>query len=376
MSKYYDKYLKYKKKYLMLQGGSVMLSSTLQYNVFVLSGDFARPTIESKLHVSADDLMNRIGFLNAEIKRSIFDHIATEEKTLMKEANDTRDREIIAFAITHPGQVMKETPLGINKKMNSVLDHMNMPISMLYDQATYLYAYSQDINDYFAKKSTEYGIQITVFNGSNQYFKGIDSASYKTGINILMGCNTNREANNLNEKYNKNGKYFVGYDKIIHTYGNDVYSCNNQFGKLDYPEYQKIMGSMPEEKPIIKLIKLFYYRLLNCKKCRECSLFDDRLFDNNMLRLKGIIESTKSISEDESYFKGDDNYKPEKSICTSPCTITDCTIDVNFENFFSDILNAYQQKEDDKKIKSDLFKLIIEKKNEIHSEKKEKIKKK
>lgn len=376
MSKYYDKYLKYKKKYLMLQGGSVMLSSTLQYNVFVLSGDFARPNIESKLHVSADDLMNRIGFLNAEIKRSIFDHITNQETILMKEAIATRDREIIAYAIKNPGKVMEETPLGINKKMNSVLDRMNTPISMLYDKANHLYKYSQDINDYFAKKSIEHRIQITVFNGSNEYFKGIASVFYKTGINILMGCSTNREANNLNGLYNKIGKYFVGYNNFIHAYGNDVYSCNNLFGNLDYSAYQKIMDSITEEKPIIKLIKLFYYRLHNCKKCRDCSLFDDKLFDNNMLRLKGIIESTKSISEDESYFKGDNNYKPEKSICTSPCTITDCTIDVNFENFFSDILNAYQQKEDDKKIKSDLFKLIIEKKNEIHSEKKEKIKKK
>jgi hypothetical protein len=212
-------------------------------------------------------------------------------------------------------------------------------LAALYDSIALLYLASDEFQSYWRGLETEFDKKIKIFYAETP---SIENAEFKTtkanfivGINILLSCNSHIVAHQLNNLYNTEGKYFIGFNFFAHVYGTSFIKCktslnciNNYF--LESDEYKAIIG---EGEPVIKLIKLMFYLFKNeCSKCRECVFFKKEQIKNKIRAIVDKMNKPKiedrCLGPNESYFK--ENIAID---CVDPGQ--DCHVDEAYESFIS-----------------------------------------
>ena len=123
---------------------------------------------------------------------------------------------------------------------------MGKEIWEVFDNITYLFLYSPEIYTFYKKLANETKTSITVWNGDASSFSHYKNNNvdlpYREGLNILLSCSSASLTKDLNKKYNKDNKSFIGFGKNIHTYGNNIYSFCGEgptLMKIKYSEKKK-----------------------------------------------------------------------------------------------------------------------------------------
>ena len=217
--------------------------------------------------------------------------------------------------------------------------YSNTEIVSLYDTIGSLYICSKPIQDLWNKLALELELNIAIFNGENDAFqyKHLDESNYIKGINILKSCSSDKMAKELNNKYNTNGKFFIGIRGTTHNYGSSFYMCKKRL-EIEAKDFVDEYEKYPDTFPILRIIKIFF----NNFNSRDCSIF-------TIKKIKAKLESVKGkkkfgITNKDYYFNSDFQQN---------CTSDICTIDVEFEKYINDIIKEIEQEEKDKKERID-----------------------
>jgi hypothetical protein len=210
----------------------------------------------------------------------------------------------------------------------------------LYDKIGILYICTQQINNLWNELANDVRLNINIFIGDGDTFMSLKDKHYQKGVNILFGCSTQKYARNLNTiENNSNGKYFIGFNGYIHSYGSSIYWCKDKYLKITIEEFINEYEEYAEEYPINKIIKMFYNRLHHCKintDCRNCNLIILSKIKEKLLKLKPNIEKKLKFSIKDSYINSNFHIK---------CDTFDCRPDTGFENYIRDTMKIIDEKE-------------------------------
>ena len=216
-------------------------------------------------------------------------------------------------------------------------------IVSLYDKIGSLYICSKPIEDLWNKLALELKLNIAIFNGESDAFqyKFLDESNYINGINILKSCSSDKMAKELNNKYNTNGKFFIGIRGTTHNYGSSFYMCKKRL-EIEAKDFVDEYEKYPDTFPIVRIIKIFF----NNFNSRDCSIFTIEKIKSKLESVKG--KNKFGITNKDYYFNSDFQQN---------CTSDICTIDVEFEKYINDIMKEIEQ---EKKVKNERIAKIEE----------------
>jgi hypothetical protein len=296
---YKNKYIKYKNKYINLKklyGGSISTSIYL-----VASKEVNRHHFELVVPDSPHQLL----YINKLLQ--------DRENDNLKNLND------------------KSESMYSQAKQDSFdsTDFVN-----LYDAIGALYICTTKINDLWNILANHVGFNIAIFNGDKTLFRQINPSKFIVGLNILFGCSTKENAEELNNKTNNSkGIYFIGIDGYKHNYGSSIYACGPNSLKMTTQEFIREYESYSEEYPIIRIIKIFFSKFKYCKEetCRNCNVISLDKIQQKLLKLKPKIEKKESFTGKDHYFNTD--YQDN-------CNVVKCIPDLEFESYIKQKIYA------------------------------------
>lgn len=306
---YLEKYQKYKSKYIKLKkqiGGNDELVHVVYTTILTLFPEnFDKTKIKNQklLFIKLCDLMPYAGNIVKNINSILPNKLKSEKFNL----------QTVPFLVVPARNV----------------------VAALYDSIALFYLSSHAFQSFWMELQEELDIKIKIFYAETDSLKVPEFKNnhehFIEGLNILLSCNSNQLAHDLNTRYNNKKKFFVGFKFFAHAYGTSFIRClnalnclNNYF--LESDEYKAIIGDNP---PVIQLLKLMFYLFKNdCSKCRDCAFFNKDILRVKITRISRIMKDpdpTKSkLGENES------NFQMNQGI---DCSAIDCLLDPEFEDF-------------------------------------------
>ena len=280
---YYDKYLRYKLKYLNLRkqiGGDNEL-----VNVVWSSSEFLK------------------------VLPGNFDY--------SKLKNDKFNIFKLSFLNKHANQVIQEIDERVPCEMKSSLFASKWAsvanqriIAGIYDSISLFYLSSPKFQDYWREIERQFGMKIKIFYGettsvNTEAFKQRES-DFIEGLNILLSCQSHDLAYDLTQKYYAKGKYFLGFKFFAHLYGATMVKCKKTLTDvftqtfLDSAKCLEIAGQNP---PTIQLINIMFYLFKKeCPNCRECIFIDNDNIIRKIRAIKDKMSTKKPLTRAEAYF--------------------------------------------------------------------------
>lgn len=285
---YYDKYLRYKYKYLNL-----------------------------KKQVGGNDELVNVVWTKSEFLKILPD---TLDHTKLK--NQKFNIFKLSFLTQYANQVIQEIDQQIPKEMKSSLFESEWAsifnqrkVAGLYDSLMLFNLSSPKFTDYWRGIERDFGMKIKFFYGEHPSVNTEDFKSQRTqfidGLNILLSCNSHDLAYELTQKYkrdNKYYKYFLGFKFCAHVYGTTFVKCKNALKGILTKSFLEcegleIAGNNP---PSIQLINLMLHMLKKpCPNCRECIFIDNDNIIRKISAIKRKMDTNASLTRGEAYFAED-----------------------------------------------------------------------
>ena len=330
---YYNKYLKYKNKYLNLKHKSLL--NTYNFSLCFISD-------------KSSEIFNKI--LYPEFNELLSDTKAIKKNFFPVEELKKSGRLLYSYDII----------IGLIKEL--LFNYTEKLFVEIYDVINILYLSSDQYIDFWKKIQIQTGIPIKVFYGENFSFKFrcdnyLDKFFFIDGINVLLGCDTKKISEKLNNELNNHGKFFVGINHYQHCYSNEIIVCEKNLNLLTNEKFMEEWFQMLNLEPdVIKIIKIFHkYIQKDCDGCdRNCYIIDELSIRNKMIKIAHKIKNGIELSNKDIYF----NSKQDGKLCNSYPDMEICKSNSTYENYFRCIDKSYQQillqrEEHDKKERSD-----------------------